>query len=95
MLLSSKNALPQTIGGTKTQRASKEFFSADEEDCPEASVMETPILAERIRALAKAFASLDSVNLVDTFYDRPKLMHNCPRGFAKSVVGNFCCYCQR
>ena len=35
----------------------------EDEECPEASVLETPILAERIQARARAFASPDSVNL--------------------------------
>ena len=61
--------------------------SADEEDFPEVSVMETPILAEGIQA--RAFASLDSVNLIDTFYHRPKLMQTVPwvlRGAFRSAI---------
>ena len=38
----------------------------EEDDVPEQSMMETPILAEpRIQARARAFASLDSVNLLE------------------------------
>ena len=65
-------------------------FCAEEEDCPEASMMETGILAERIQARARAFASLDLENLVDTFYHRPRLMGDAwsisicyPGGFAR------------
>ena len=50
----------------------------EDEECPEASVLETPILAERIQARARAFASLDSVNLVVTFQHRPRLMQVVP-----------------
>ena len=50
----------------------------EEEDVPEASVLKTPILAERIQVRARAFASLDSVNFVDTFYHRPRLMQSVP-----------------
>ena len=46
----------------------------EDEECPEALALESLILAERIQARAKAFASLDSVNLVDTFHHRPPLM---------------------
>ena len=45
----------------------------------EASVLETPILAERIQARSRAFASLDSVNFVDTFCHHPQLMQAVPR----------------
>ena len=70
-----------------TQRASKD--DVEKGDVPEASVLETPILAERIQARARAFASLDSVNLVDTFYHRPRLMQAVPwvlRGAFRSPI---------
>ena len=50
----------------------------EEDECPEASALETPVVAERIEVRARAFASLDSVNLVDTFHHRPQLMQAVP-----------------
>ena len=53
--------------------------AVEEDDVPEQSTIETPILAEsRIQARARAFASLDSVNLLECFNHRPWLMQSVP-----------------
>ena len=62
----------------------------EEEDVPEQSIIETPIVAEpRIQAMARAFASLDSVNLLECFNHRPRSMQSVPwlmRGAFRSAV---------
>ena len=62
----------------------------DGEKVPDQSLFETPIVAEpRVHARGRAFASLDSVNLVDTFNDRPRLMQTVPwvlRGAFRSAI---------
>ena len=62
----------------------------DGEEVPEQSLFETPIVAEpRIHARGTAFASLDSVNLLDTFNDRLRLMQTVPwvlRGAFRSAI---------
>ena len=70
--------------GIQTLRASEEF------DVPEQSMIETPIVAEpRILARVRAFASLESVNLMECFNHRPRLMQSVPwlmRGAFRSAV---------
>ena len=62
----------------------------DGEEVPEQSLFETPIVVEpRVHARSRAFASLDSVNLLDTFNDRPRLMQTVPwvlRGAFRSAI---------
>ena len=62
----------------------------DGEEVPEQSLFETPIAVEpRVHAHGRAFASLDSVNLLDTINDRPRLMQTVPwvlRGAFRSAI---------
>ena len=57
----------------------------DGEEVPEQSLFETLIVAEpRVHARGRAFKSLDSVNVLDTFNDRPSDA-NRPVGVARGV----------
>ena len=61
----------------------------EEDDVPAQSTIETLFVADRIQARARAFASLDSVNLLEFFSHRPRLMQTVPwvmRGAFRSAV---------
>ena len=61
----------------------------EEDDVPALSIVETLLVAERIQARTRAFASLDAVNLVECFNHRPRLMQTVPwvmRGAFRSAV---------
>ena len=75
--------------GIQTLRALEEFLMW-RKNVPEQSMIETPIVAEpRILARARAFASLDSVNSMECFNHRSRLMQSVPwlmRGAFRSAV---------
>ena len=58
----------------------------DGEEVPEQSLFETPIVVEpRVHARSRAFASLDSVNLLDTVQQPTEIDANSPVGVARCV----------